>query len=87
MLALAHIAYNSTPPTGSSKIIETVKIIFLSLGGLWVVLPTYINAMNAIESRATEQLENTFRLIEKWDDPLMFAARKFTRDLKGKKKY
>lgn len=85
MLALGYIAYTSTPPSGSSKLIESVKIVFLSLGGLGVVLPTYINAMNAIEGRNVEKLENTFRLIEKWDDPLMFAARKFTRELKAQK--
>lgn len=48
-----------------------------------VVLPTYINAFNAIEGRQTQKIENTFRLIEKWDDPQMFAARKFTRELKS----
>lgn len=84
-LALGYIAYSSPPPGGSSKIIETVKIIFLSLGGLGVILPTYINAFNALESRSTAILENTFRLIEKWDDPLMFEARKFTREMKSRK--
>lgn len=84
-LALGYIAYFSPPPEGSTKVIESVKIIFLSLGGLGVILPTYISAFNAIESRSTTVLENTFRLIEKWDDPLMFEARKFTRELKGKK--
>ncbi len=83
--ALGFIAYTSSPPTGSSSLIETIKIIFLSLGGLGVVLPTYINAVNAIEARSTEKLENTFRLIEKWDDPLMFKARSFTRELKKRK--
>jgi len=81
-IALGYIAYTSSPPAGSSSLIESIKIIFLSLGGLGVVLPTYINAFNAIEGRQTQKVENTFRLIEKWDDPLMFEARKFTRDLK-----
>jgi len=84
-LALGYIAYSSPPPEESSKIIETVKIIFLSLGGLGVILPTYISAFNTIESRSTTVLENTFRLIEKWDDPLMFEARKFTREMKARK--
>lgn len=84
-LALGYIAFSSDPPTGSTKLIEVAKIVFLSLGGLGVVLPTYISAFNAIESRSTQILENTFRLIEKWDDPLMFAARKFTRELKAEK--
>lgn len=84
-LALGYIAYSSHPPEGSTQTIEAVKIIFLSLGALGVVLPTYISAFNAIESRSTAVLENTFRLIEKWDDPLMFEARKFTRELKARK--
>lgn len=85
MLTLGYIAYTSPIPAGSTNIIEAVKIVFLMLGGLGVVLPTYISAMNAIDSRSTQKLENTFRLIEKWDDPLMFAARKFTRELKKSK--
>ena len=85
VIALGYVAYTSSPPAGSSNTIEAVKIIFLALGGLGVVLPTYINAFNAIESRATDKLENTFRLLEKWDDPLMFGARKFTRELKAQK--
>lgn len=85
-IALGYIAYTSAPPVGSSNFIESAKIIFLSLGGLGVVLPTYINAFNAIEGRQTQKIENTFRLIEKWDDPLMFEARKFTRELKLRQK-
>lgn len=84
-IALGYIAFTSEPPTGSTKLIEVAKIVFLSLGGLGVILPTYISAFNAIEARSTQVLENTFRLIEKWDDPLMFAARKFTRELKTEK--
>lgn len=84
-IAVGYMAFESTPPTGSTKLIEVVKIVFLSLGGLGVILPTYISAFNAIEARSTQVLENTFRLIEKWDDPMMFAARKFTRQLKAEK--
>lgn len=84
-IALGYIAFESDPPTGSTKLIEVAKIVFLSLGGLGVILPTYISAFNAIEARSTQVLENTFRLIEKWDDPMMFAARKFTRELKAEK--
>ncbi|CAM6559878.1 DUF4760 domain-containing protein [Escherichia fergusonii] len=29
-----------------------------------------------------EKIENTFRLIEKWDDPHLFSARKLTREIK-----
>jgi hypothetical protein len=84
-LALAYITYTSPAPANSTIFIEIVKIVFLSLGGLGVVMPTYINAVNAIEARGTEKLENTFKLIEQWDDPHIFAARKFTRELKKRK--
>ncbi|EZP41412.1 DUF4760 domain-containing protein [Janthinobacterium lividum] len=84
-LSLGYITYTSQPPVGSSNIIEAAKIIFLSIGGLGVILPTYINSINTIEERATQKIENTFRLLEKWDDPMIFAARKFTRNLKDEK--
>lgn len=84
-VALGYTAFTSTPSTNSTAFIETVKIVFLALGGLGVVLPTYISAVNAIEARCSEKLENTFKLIEQWDDPLIFEARKFTRELKKRK--
>lgn len=58
------IAYNSPPPLGSSVFIEVTKTVSLCLGGLGVILPLYINATNAVESRMAEKIENTFRLIE-----------------------
>ncbi|EHL7982505.1 DUF4760 domain-containing protein [Escherichia coli] len=79
---LAMIAYNSPPPLGSSVFIEVTKTVSLCLGGLGVILPLYINATNAVESRMAEKIENTFRLIEKWDDPHLFSARKLTREIK-----
>ncbi|HGU1636306.1 TPA: hypothetical protein ACM7BY_004793, partial [Escherichia coli] len=48
---LAMIAYNSPPPLGSSVFIEVTKTVSLCLGGLGVILPLYINATNAVESR------------------------------------
>jgi hypothetical protein len=84
-MALGYIAYTSAPPTGSSSVIETIKIIFLSLGGLGVILPTYLNAFNALEQLSTQKTENTFHLLEQWDDPLLFEARKLTRNLKDQK--
>lgn len=47
-----------------------------------MILPLYINATNSIESRAGEKIENTFSLIEKWDDPHLFSARKLTREIR-----
>ena len=83
--ALGYIAYASTPPTNSSTFIEVTKTIFLCLGGLGVILPLYINATNAIESRSSEKIENTFQLIEKWDDPHLFSARKLTRQIRDER--
>mgnify|MGYP003973700033 CR=1 FL=1 len=84
-IALGYIAYTSTPPEQSNSLIETIKIVFLSLGGLGIILPTYLNVFNALEQMITQKTENTFRMLEKWDDPLLFKARKFTRDLKTQK--
>lgn len=81
-IALGYISYTSTPPSSSTVFIETVKTIFLCLGGLGVILPLYINATNAIESRVSNKIENTFSLIEKWDDPHLFSARKLTREIR-----
>jgi hypothetical protein len=81
-LGLGYIAYTSTPPSNSSIFIEVTKTVFLCLGGLGVILPLYINAMNSIESRAGEKIENTFYLIEKWDDPHLFSAIKLTREIR-----
>ena len=82
---LGYITYTSQPPTGSSNVIEAAKIVLLCIGGLSVILPAYTNSINMIEARATQRIENTFRLLEKWDDPMIFSAREFTRKLKEKK--
>lgn len=81
-LALGYIAYSSAPPSNSSVFIEVTKTVFLCLGGIGVILPLYINATNSIEGRVGEKIENTFSLIEKWDDPHLFSARKLTREIR-----
>jgi hypothetical protein len=81
-IGLGYIAYTSAPPTNSTTFIEVTKTVFLCLGGLGVILPLYINATNAIEGRTGEKIENTFSLIEKWDDPHLFSARKLTREIR-----
>jgi len=84
-LSLGYIAYTSEAPTGSTKLIESIKIIFLSFGGLGVILPTYLNALSALEQVKVQKIENTYHIIEKWDDPLLFEARTFTYGLKAQK--
>lgn len=84
-IVLGYIAATSEPPTGSTKAIETAKMIFLSLGGLGVIIPAYLSAISAFEQNETRRNENTFHLLERWDDPLLFEAREYTRELKAKK--
>ncbi|WP_394136467.1 DUF4760 domain-containing protein [Aliivibrio fischeri] len=81
-VSIGYTTYNSPAPKGGDELIETIKIVFLCLGGLGIILPTYINATNAIEERTVTRIENTFALITKWDDPHLFSARKLTRDIK-----
>lgn len=85
-LALGFISYNNKPPIHSNREIETIKIVFLSLGGLGVILPTYLNAFNTLEQVDAHRVENSYSLLEKWDNPHLFKAREFTRDLKNQKK-
>lgn len=84
-IALVYIAYTSSPPSNSSTFVEATKTLFLCLGGLGVILPTYINATNAMEARRDSKIENTFKLLQKWDDPHFLDARKLTRVLKSQK--
>lgn len=76
--------------TGESKsgneLIEATKVALLSLGGLGVILPTYLNVHSAIEAQSEAKLENTFSLIKRWDDPHLHEARKYTRRLKDREK-
>lgn len=81
-LGLGYIAYTNPPPLNSSVFIEVTKTVFLCLGGLGVMLPVYINATNSLENRAVDKIENTFSLIENWDDPHLFSARKLTREIR-----
>jgi len=84
-MALGYIAYTSAIPSSSSTFIEVTKTVFLCLGGIGVLMPIYLGAMDSIESRKYSKIENTFNLIVKWDDPHLFSARKLTRDIKGKR--
>lgn len=81
-IGLVYIAYTSEPPRNSSTFIELTKTVFLCLGGLGVILPIFINATNAIEGRISDKIENTFALIQKWDDPHLFSARRLTREIR-----
>lgn len=69
--------------------IETLKIVFIMLGGLGVILPTYLNVWQSLETAnllqeqfRRNEIENTMKIIERWDDKHFLEARKFTRKLK-----
>ncbi|TKK12362.1 DUF4760 domain-containing protein [Enterobacter cancerogenus] len=84
-IGLACVAYTSVPPVGSSTVMEVIKTVFLCLGGIGVIMPLYVNATSVVEGRIINKIENTFYLIEKWDDPHLFSARKLTRDIGDKR--
>lgn len=76
-------AYSST---SNDPLLESIKVAFLVLGGLGVVLPTYLNIWQSIENNkvlnekiAWDCKENSFHLIEKWDNPAFLPARRFIR--------
>lgn len=76
---------------GAAPSIETIKIVFIMLGGLGVILPTYLNVWQSVETAnllddqvKRHRIENTIKLLEKWDDKSLFDARRFTRELGDK---
>lgn len=84
--------YGVTDPSKAVPSVETIKVVFIMLGGLGIILPTYLNIWQSLETaRLVEDdarrniIENTFSLLEKWDDKSLFDARKFTRELKDQK--
>ena len=83
--ALIFIAGRTAPPASSSTFIEVIKTLFLCLGGIGVLLPLTLNAMNAVEQRDSDKIENTFDLLSKWDDSHLLAARNYTRKIKRQK--
>ncbi len=81
--------YGATDPAKAVPSIEMIKVVFIMLGGLGIILPTYLNIWQSLETaRLLEdearrnRIENTFSILEKWDDKSLFDARKFTRELK-----
>jgi hypothetical protein len=84
--------YSITDPAKNAPSVETIKIVFIMLGGLGIIMPTYLNIWQSYETaRMLEdntrrnKIENTFSLLEKWDDKALFDARRFTRELKDQK--
>ena len=77
---LVNEAYTSAAP--DTKKLEAIKTAFLVLGGLGVILATYLNIWQSLESgkQIADKIrfdigENSYHLIEKFDDPSIGAAR------------
>lgn len=90
MIGVAWATYESVDPDSSNAFLATTKVVLLMFGGLGVILPTYINIWNSVESsKAQEQqdnlkkADNAFDLLRKWDDDALLSARKLTRNLTG----
>ncbi len=73
---------------GASRLPEILKLTLLMLGGLGVVVPSYLNIWQTLENSQLNQqqanaqiIENTFSLIQDYDGQNMLEARKFTRRL------
>jgi hypothetical protein len=89
MVGIGWSTYDKTNPDVANKIIETVKIVFIMLGGLGVILPSYLNIWQSLENSLLVQddlkrktIENSFQLLSKWDDKSLIDARNLTSDLK-----
>lgn len=87
-VTIANIVYTTNmagkPLDESKAILETIQTFLLCIGGSGVVLSTYFTAVNAFSQRASDKIENTFKLLKDWDDPHLFEARKLTRRIKDK---
>lgn len=81
--------YGATNAQDSAPLVEAIKIAFIMLGGLGVIIPTYLNVWQSLETSEVlsdqmrrTKIENTYKIIEKWDDKSLLEARRFTRELK-----
>ncbi len=71
------------------KSLEILKTAFIILGGLGVVMPTYLNIWMSLESSAIlkertefEKRVRTMDLMKSWESTSLLAARDFTREIK-----
>lgn len=93
ILGAAWHTYGVTDTSKADASVETIKVIFIMLGGLGVIVPTYLNVWQSLETARLlqdqtrrDKIENTFRLLEKWDDSSLLEARRFIRELNDKQK-
>jgi hypothetical protein len=81
-------AYYINVPQGSSKYFEVVKLAFLSIGAYGVITATYFTVQNSLESAKDvkakidfDKKQNSMKIIERWDHPVLKRARDFTRNM------
>ena len=86
---ILHIYDTVKPP---NQLLECVKTTLLLLGGLGVILPTYLSVWQSIEGNATiqqkiefDKMENTFTIIGNWDNPALLKARALSREIEEKR--
>ena len=79
------LTFNIDVPQGSSKNLELIKLVFLSIGAYGIVTATYFTVQNSLESAKNikakldfDQTENSYKFIEIWDGPSLKDARVFT---------
>jgi hypothetical protein len=70
------------------RTLEMIKTSFIILGGLGVILPVYLNTWQSLENNKIyenkiefDKIENSFKIIEKWDDASLLEARRYTRKI------
>lgn len=84
MIGAGQVSVWLNQPKGE-RLVKMVEIGAAMLAAAGVMLATYISyrqskdALNrTVEERERDKLEETFRLIEKWDDPHFLSARKLS---------
>ncbi|QFY77840.1 hypothetical protein DUD43_09165 [Alcaligenes faecalis] len=84
MIALGQFSAWKSQPDGS-RLVKMAEIGAATLAAAGVILATYISykqsknrLAGAAEEKARNKLEETFRLIEKWDDPHFLSPRKLS---------
>jgi hypothetical protein len=77
-------------PPGSTRGYETTKFVFLSVSAFGVLFSALLSSFNALEATLNvrdrmdfDRVENSFRIIERWEQPTLKEARDYTRKLKA----
>lgn len=88
ILGTISFGFNVDVPQSSSKNFEIAKLIFVSIGAYGVIMATYFNIYNTLESTQNikeqinfSRIENSFKFVERWDTPSLKEARDLTREI------